>query len=118
MRLQQISFQSHILFHSNIQNVHFEAVIMALIVSEFMVKFMLITIHKLSIGSGISRSLSIAISFSIVISRMSIFEAVIMALIVSEFMVKFMLITIYKLSIGSGFSRSLSIAISFSIVIS
>merc|ERR1719369_522636 len=67
-----------------------EAVIMALIMGEFMVKFMFISIHSLRIG----RSLSKAISFTIIVSRVSILEAVIMALIVSEFMVKFMLITV------------------------
>merc|ERR1719431_567642 len=87
---------------------------MALVMCEFMVKFMLITIYKLR--SSFSGSLSKAISLSIVISRVSILEAVIMALVMCEFMVKFMLITIYKLR--SSFSRSFTKAISLSIVIS
>merc|ERR1711970_964679 len=87
---------------------------MALIMCEFVVKFMLITIHILR--SSFSGSLSKAISLAIVISRMSILEAVIMALVMCEFMVEFMLITIYILR--SSFSGPLSKAISLSIIIS
>merc|ERR1719500_2546153 len=95
---------------------------MTLVMSKFMVEFMFITIDSLGISyrCGISRSLSIAISLPIVISRMSILKAVIMALVMSKFMVKFMFITIDSLGISyrCGISRSLSIAISLPIVIS
>merc|ERR1719347_1754891 len=93
---------------------------MALIMSEFVIKFMLISIYKLSTWSSISRSLSKAVSFTIIVSGMSILKTVVMALIMGEFMIKFMLIAIDKLSFSRrfGISRSLSKSISFSVIVS